>query len=58
MNRIFFPLALLAVLTVAGLLVMGLYLHQYDVPDPRAAEAHRLAPVHRLAGFPAGWAKA
>lgn len=54
MNRIFFPLALLAVLTVAGVLVMGLYLHQHDVRDPRDADAQRLATVHRLSGIAAG----
>lgn len=54
MNRIFFPLALLALLTVAGVLVMGLYLHQYDVRNPRDHDAQRLATVHRLSGIAAG----
>ena len=54
MNRIFFPLALLAVMTVAAVLVMGLYLHQHDVRNPRDADAQRLATVHRLSGIAAG----
>jgi len=53
-NRIFFPLALLAVAAVVGVMALGLYLHQFDVRDARDADAQRLATVHRLSGIAAG----
>jgi len=53
-NRIFYPLALLAVASVSAVLVMGLYLHTKDVRNPTDADAQRLATVHRLSGIAAG----
>jgi len=53
-NRIFYPLALLALLAVGAVFVLGLYLHTKDVRDPRDADAQRLATVHRLSGIAAG----
>jgi hypothetical protein len=53
-NRIFYPLALLAVLALSGVMVLGLYLHSHDVRDPKDHDAQRLATVHRLSGIAAG----
>lgn len=54
MNRIFYPLALLAVAAVSAVLVLGLYLHTKDVRNPTDVDAQRLATVHRLSGIAAG----
>lgn len=54
MNRIFYPLALLAVAAVSAVLVLGLYLHTKDVRNPTDFDAQRLATVHRLSGIAAG----
>jgi hypothetical protein len=53
-NRIFFPLALLALSAVSAVLILGLYLHTKDVRNALDADAQRLATVHRLAGIAAG----
>jgi hypothetical protein len=53
-NRIFYPLALLAVAAVSAVLVLGLYLHTKDVRNPTDVDAQRLATVHRLSGIAAG----
>ena len=54
MNRIFYPLALLAVVAVAAVLVLGLYLHGFDLRNAADSSAQRLATVHRLSGIAAG----
>lgn len=54
MNRIFYPLALLAVVAMGAVLVLGLYLHGFDVRNAADAAAQRLATVHRLSGIAAG----
>lgn len=53
-NRIFYPLALLALTAMGAILVLGLYLHSKDIRNPRDADAQRLATVHRLSGIAAG----
>lgn len=54
MTRIFYPLALLAVLALSAVLVLGLYLHSRDVRDAKNADTQRLATVHRLSGIAVG----
>lgn len=54
MNRIFYPLALLAVLSMSAVMILGLYLHTKDVRNAADADAQRLATVHRLTGIAAG----
>ncbi|MCE9605751.1 MAG: hypothetical protein K8U03_12725 [Planctomycetia bacterium] len=54
MNRIFYPLALLGAVALSSVMVLGLYLHSYDIRNPRDIEAQRLATVHRLSGIAAG----
>lgn len=54
MNRIFFPLALLAITAMCAVLVLGLFLHSEDIRNAADADAQRLATVHRLAGIAAG----
>lgn len=54
MNRIFYPLALLAGAAMIAVLVLGLYLSTKDIRNPRDADAQRLATVHRLSGIAAG----
>jgi hypothetical protein len=53
-NRIFYPLALFAVVAMTAVLFLGLYLHTFDVRNPRDKEAQRLATMHRLTGIAAG----
>lgn len=54
MNRIFYPLAALALAAMTAVLVLGLYLHTKDIRNPRDTDAQRLATVHRLSGIAAG----
>ena len=54
MNRIFFPLALLAVAAMSAVMILGLYLHSKDIRNAADLDAQRLATVHRLSGIAAG----
>lgn len=54
MNRIFYPLALLAVAAMTSVLGLGLWLHTKDVRDSSDRATQRLATVHRLSGIAAG----
>jgi hypothetical protein len=53
-NRIFYPLALLSVVAMTGVLFLGIYLHTFDIRNPKDKEAQGLATKHRLCGIAAG----
>jgi len=53
-NRIFYPLALFSVVAMTGVLFLGIYLHTFDVRNPKDKEAQSLATMHRLTGIVAG----
>jgi hypothetical protein len=53
-NRYFYPLALFSVVFMTAVLFLGLYLHTFDVRNPKDKEAQRLATLHRLTGIVAG----
>ena len=39
---------------MSGVFILGIYLHTFDVRNPRDKEAQRLATMHRLTGIAAG----
>jgi len=53
-NRIFYPLALLSVVSMTAVLFLGIYLHTFDIRNPKETEGRRLATMHRLSGIAAG----
>jgi hypothetical protein len=53
-NRLFYPLALFSVVFMTAVMFLGIYLHTFDIRNPKDREAQSLATKHRLTGIAAG----